>query len=72
VPPDFLAFRWNNTVRQLNRVIDYEIVGHLDEGFASATREESGGPHAAVGPLLNSVNRRRGARWRVNEPGALP
>lgn len=52
VPPNFLAFRWNNAVRQLNRVIDYEIVGHLDERFASVTREESGGPHVVyrLGP----------------------
>jgi hypothetical protein len=52
VPPNFLAFRWNNAVRQLNRVIDYEVVGHLDERFTSVTREESGGPHVAyrLGP----------------------
>lgn len=52
VPPNFLAFRWDNAVRQVNRVVDYEIVGHLEERFPSVTPEESGGPHVVyrLGP----------------------
>jgi len=52
VPPNFLAFRWDSAVRQLNRVVDYEIVGHLEERFPSVTPDESGGPHVVyrLGP----------------------
>lgn len=52
VPPNFLAFRWDNAVRQLNRVVDYEIVGHLEERFPSVTPDEYGGPHVVyrLGP----------------------
>lgn len=52
VPPNFLAFRWDNALRQLNRVIEYEVVAHLDERFPAVTREESGEPHVVyrLGP----------------------
>ncbi len=54
VPPNFLAFRWDNAVRQLNRVVDYEVVGNLREQFPSVTPEESGGPHVVyqLGPNI--------------------
>ncbi len=52
VPPNFLAFRWDSAVRQLNRVVDYEVVGNLREKFPSVTPGESGGPHVVyqLGP----------------------
>lgn len=42
VPPNFLAFRWDNAVRQVNRVIDYEIVPHLYDWFPAVRNEEEG------------------------------
>lgn len=52
VPPNFLAFRWGNAVRQLNRVTSFEVVGTLGERFASVTAEESDEPHVVylLGP----------------------
>ncbi|MDP3890500.1 hypothetical protein [Nocardioides sp.] len=43
VPPNFLAFRWDNAVRQVNRVVDYEIVAHLSERFPSVADDHSAG-----------------------------
>lgn len=40
VPPNFLAFRWDNAVRQVNRVVDYEIVATLSDRFPSVRDEE--------------------------------
>lgn len=52
VPPNFLAFRWGNAVRQLNRVTNVEVVGALGERFASVTPDESDEPHVVyrLGP----------------------
>lgn len=52
VPPNFLAFRWDNALRQLNRVVDYEIVGHLSERFPAVTGEETDEPYVVyrLGP----------------------
>ena len=33
VPPNFFAFRWANGVRQINRVVDYEVVASLTDRF---------------------------------------
>lgn len=41
VPPNFLAFRWDGAVRQINRVTGYEIVAHLSERFPSVTDDHS-------------------------------
>lgn len=41
VPPNFLAFRWDNAVRQVNRVVDYEIVAHLSDRFPPVEDDES-------------------------------
>ncbi len=43
VPPNFLAFRWGNAVRQVNRVIDYEIVAHLHERFPAVQDDHTAG-----------------------------
>jgi len=43
VPPNFLAFRWKNAVRQVNRVLDYEIVAHLSERFPAVVDDHTGG-----------------------------
>lgn len=32
IPPNFLAFRWDGAVRQVNRVVDYEIVATCPRG----------------------------------------
>lgn len=41
VPPNFLAFRWDGAVRQINRVVGYEIVAHLSERFPSVKDDHS-------------------------------
>ena len=41
VPPNFLAFRWDNAVRQVNRVTDYEIVARLSDRFPAVEHDES-------------------------------
>lgn len=41
VPPNFLAFRWDGAVRQVNRVAGYEIVAHLSERFHSVKDDHS-------------------------------
>ena len=43
VPPNFLAFRWDNAVRQVNRVVDYEIVARLANRFPAVEDDESAG-----------------------------
>jgi hypothetical protein len=43
IPPNFLAFRWDGAVRQVNRVIDYEIVAHLSERFPAVADDHSVG-----------------------------
>ncbi|MFD1948593.1 hypothetical protein [Nocardioides aestuarii] len=41
VPPNFLAFRWDGAVRQLNRVLDYEVVAHLSERFPAVADDHT-------------------------------
>lgn len=41
IPPNFLAFRWNNAVFEVNRVVDYEIVGHLSDRFPAVVDDHS-------------------------------
>lgn len=41
IPPNFLAFRWDGAVRQVNRVHDYEIVAHLSERFPAVKDDYS-------------------------------
>jgi hypothetical protein len=57
-------------LRRLNRVVDYEIVAHLDDRFPSVTREEFGGPHVVyrLGPDIPSP----GARCPVAGTFARP
>lgn len=43
IPPNFLAFRWDNAVRQVNRVVDYEIVAHLSERFPAVVDDHTVG-----------------------------
>jgi hypothetical protein len=43
IPPNFLAFRWDNAVRQVNRVVDYEIVAHLSDRFPAAIDDHTVG-----------------------------
>lgn len=43
IPPNFLAFRWDNAVRQVNRVLDYEIVAHLSERFPAVLDDHTVG-----------------------------
>jgi hypothetical protein len=43
IPPNFLAFRWESAVRQVNRVVDYEIVAHLSERFPAVADDHSAG-----------------------------
>lgn len=43
IPPNFFAFRWDNAVRQVNRVLDYEIVAHLSERFPAVADDHSAG-----------------------------
>lgn len=43
IPPNFLAFRWDGAVRQVNRVVDYEIVAHLSERFPAVKDDHSAG-----------------------------
>ena len=52
VPPNFFAFRWANGVRQINRVVDYEVVASLTDRFPAVTADEAGGPHVVyqLGP----------------------
>ena len=40
VPPNFLAFRWENALRQLNRVISYEVA-YLSERFPGVAGDYS-------------------------------
>jgi len=48
LPPNFFAFRWQNAVRQLNRVEGFEVVAHISERYPAVTREESGNAASAV------------------------
>lgn len=41
IPPNFLAFRWDGAVRQVNRVESYEIVAHLSERFPAVKDDHS-------------------------------
>jgi hypothetical protein len=43
IPPNFLAFRWDNAVRQVNRVVDYEIVAHLSQRFPAVIDDHTVG-----------------------------
>lgn len=43
IAPNFLAFRWDGAVRQVNRVVDYEIVAHLSERFPAVKDDHSAG-----------------------------
>jgi hypothetical protein len=43
IPPNFLAFRWDGAVRQVNRVLDYGIVAHLSERFPAVMDDHSAG-----------------------------
>lgn len=49
VPPNFLAFRWGSALRQLNRVVSYEVA-YLSEKFPGVAGDYSAGsrpPEAA-------------------------
>lgn len=48
VPPNFFAFRWQNALRQLNRVVDFEVVAHVSERYPAVSLEESGSGPSAV------------------------
>lgn len=50
IPPNFLAFRWDGAVRQLNRVVDYEIVAHLSERFPAVKDDHSAGSRPPEDP----------------------
>jgi len=41
ISPNFLAFRWDGAVRQINRVLDYEIVAQLAERFPAVKDDHS-------------------------------
>lgn len=41
IPPNFLAFRWDGAVRQVNRVVDFEVVAHLGERFPSVADDHT-------------------------------
>jgi hypothetical protein len=43
IPPNFLAFRWDNAGRQVNRVVGYEIVAHLSERFPAVVDDHTDG-----------------------------
>ena len=43
IPPNFLAFRWDKAVRQVNRVVDAEIVAHLSERFPAVINDHTVG-----------------------------
>lgn len=45
VAPNFLCFRWDGQVRQVNRVLRSEVVPQLADRWPSVTSEESDGPH---------------------------
>jgi hypothetical protein len=52
VPPNFLAFRWGNAVRQVNRVTEYEIVARLADRFPSVENDESASSRPPEGAHL--------------------
>ncbi len=45
VPPNFLCFRWEGQVRQVNRVERFEVVPSLTSRWPAMTREEAPQPH---------------------------
>ncbi|WP_052810084.1 hypothetical protein [Streptomonospora alba] len=45
LPPNFLCFRWDGKVRQVNRVQSCEVVADLRTRCPAITEEEAPGPH---------------------------
>lgn len=41
VPPNFLAFRWKGAVRQVNRVLEHEIVTRLSDRYPTVADDDS-------------------------------
>jgi hypothetical protein len=50
--PNFLAFRWDNAVRQVNRVVDYEVVARLADRFSAVENDESASSRPPWGAQL--------------------
>ncbi|WP_148044981.1 hypothetical protein [Nocardioides marmorisolisilvae] len=45
IAPNFLCFRWNGVVQQVNRVASFEVVPTLTERWPSVAGEEGDGAH---------------------------
>lgn len=74
VPPNFLAFRWDNRVQRVQRVVDYEVVGALQDRWPTIPR--AGGtdrPHMVcrLGPPLRMEPLPAGRNFRATRVWVL-
>lgn len=69
IPPNFLAFRWENQVQRVHRVIDYEVIPTLQDRWPDIPPiDDTDRPHllCRLGPALRMDPLPTGINYRAN------